>query len=105
MTSLEPSPAANLSIQPSYASRSGAPPSDAPPQSRPGIAYATTTGTWPCAAPPEVTALTRAVMVDGVKSANQTAAGRSAIRDSMTERRESPGWSATQSRTWDSGWR
>lgn len=104
MTSSSPRPAAKSSIQPSYAARSGAPPCEAPPQSRCGMAYGTTTGTRPSAAAPAVTALTRAVMVAGVKSANQTAAGRSAIRDSMTARRWSPGWDATQSRTWESGW-
>jgi hypothetical protein len=67
--------------------------------------YGTTTGTLPAAAAPLVTALTRAVTVDGEKSANQTAAGRPAIREAMTARRGSSGWARTQSSTWESGWR
>src|SRR3954468_4008001 len=61
-----PSPAAKLRTQASYEARSGAPPAEAPPQSRLGISYTASTGTCPAAAAGVVTALTSLVTVEGL---------------------------------------
>lgn len=79
--------------------------SEAPPQSRSGIAYGTRTGVRPAAAAADVTPRTWPVTAPGLWAGNHTAAGCAAILDSISGRRGSSRWAPTQSRTWDRGWR
>src|SRR5689334_12666116 len=66
MTDAPLRPAAKLRTQLPYEVRSGAPPADAPPQSRFGISYTTSTGVLPADLAAEVTAETLEVMVLGL---------------------------------------
>src|SRR4051812_40672513 len=92
---------ANAEIHPSYLSLSE-PPLDSPEQSRPGMSYATRTGSL-TAASAAPTYFETAVPMSPLQSPNQPAVGLSAIADLIWAARASPGLSRTHLAGLESG--